>query len=63
MKSLIKDSGISEEDFRKFVEKKGHYKASEPLESYSDDIISRWVIPHWKRIVEEIKETDNGGDR
>ena len=63
MKSLIKEAGISADDFRKFVESKGHYKASEPLEDYSDDIISRWVIPHWKKIVEGVKAMNNGGNR
>ena len=63
MKSLIEESGIAEEDFRKFVESKGHYKVDVPLEDYSDDIVSRWVIPHWKRIVEGVKEMANGGNK
>lgn len=61
MKSLIEGSGITVEDFRKFVELKGHCKTGEPLEDYSDDIISRWVIPHWKKIVEGVKEMKNRG--
>ena len=33
----------------------GHYQETEPISNYSDDFITRWIIPNWKKIVESIK--------
>lgn len=63
LKNMLADTGIDEESFKKVVAERGHYSVSQPLEEYSDDFITRWVIPNWKKIVEAIKNTDNKGDK
>ena len=60
VKSLLKEANISEESFKKLVESKGHYKADVPLDDYSDDFISRWVLTNFKKIETAIK---NGGNK
>ena len=55
VRSLLKNAYISEENFKKLVEAKGHYKADVPLEEYSDDFLSRWVLTNFKKITEAIK--------
>lgn len=55
LKEMINESGITEEDLRKVVATKGHYQETEPINNYSDDFITRWIIPNWKKIVESIK--------
>jgi hypothetical protein len=52
---MINESGITEEALRKVVATKGHYQETEPISNYSDDFITRWIIPNWKKIVESIK--------
>jgi hypothetical protein len=52
---MINESGITEEALRKVVATKGHYQETEPINNYSDDFITRWIIPNWKKIVESIK--------
>ena len=63
LKNMLADTGIDEDAFKKVVAERGHYSVSQPLEEYSDDFITRWVIPNWKKIVEAIKNTDNKGDK
>ena len=60
VESLLKNANISEESFKKLVDAKGHYKADVPLEEYSDDFLSRWVLTNFKKIEEAIK---NGGNK
>jgi len=55
LKKMIADSGITDVDLQKVVAEKGHYQDSEPISNYSDDFITRWIIPNWKKIVESIK--------
>ena len=55
LKKMIADSGITDIDLQKVVAAKGHYQDSEPIENYSDDFITRWIIPNWKKIIETIK--------
>jgi hypothetical protein len=52
---MINESGITEDALRKVVATKGHYQETEPISNYSDDFITRWIIPNWKKIVESIK--------
>lgn len=63
LKNMLVETGIDEESFKKVVAERGHYSVSQPLEEYSDDFITRWVIPNWKKIVEAIKNTENKGDK
>jgi hypothetical protein len=63
LKNMLADTGIDEEAFKKVVAERGHYSVSQPLEEYSDDFITRWVIPNWKKIVETIKNTESKGDK
>lgn len=60
VRSLLKNANISEESFKKLVDAKGHYKVDVPLEEYSDDFLSRWVLTNFKKIEEAIK---NGGNK
>lgn len=55
LKKMIADSGITDIDLQKVVAAKGHYQDSEPIDNYSDDFITRWIIPNWKKIIETIK--------
>lgn len=63
LKNMLVETGIDEDAFKKVVAERGHYSVSQPLEEYSDDFITRWVIPNWKKIVEAIKNTENKGDK
>lgn len=55
LKKMIADSGITDADLQNVVAAKGHYQDSEPIDNYSDDFITRWIIPNWKKIIETIK--------
>jgi len=55
LNKMIADAGITDIDLQKMVAAKGHYQDSEPIENYSDDFITRWIIPNWKKIIETIK--------
>lgn len=63
LKNMLVETGIDEESFKKVVAERGHYNVSQPLEEYSDDFITRWVIPNWKKIVEAIKNNESKGDK
>jgi len=52
---MIEESKISDIDLQQVVSAKGHYQEAEPITKYSDDFITRWIIPNWKKIVETIK--------
>jgi hypothetical protein len=52
---MIVEAGITEVDLQKVVAAKGHYQETEPIANYSDDFITRWIIPNWKNIIESIK--------
>lgn len=63
LKNMLVETGIDEDSFKKVVAERGHYSVSQPLEEYSDDFITRWVIPNWKKIVEAIKNNESKGDK
>ncbi len=52
---MIGDAQVSEADLQKVVASKGHYKEDEPITNYSDEFITRWIIPNWEKIVKTIK--------
>ena len=55
LNKMIIDTEVSEADVQKVVASKGHYKEDEPITNYSDEFISRWIIPNWEKIVKTIK--------
>lgn len=61
LENMITEAGITDSDLRKVVATKGHYEENEPITNYSDDFITRWIIPNWKKILESIK--NNKGEQ
>jgi nicotinamidase-related amidase len=59
-KTMIKEAGITEEDIKVIVANKGHYALDADISTYSDDFITRWIIPNWTKIVQTITK-NNGG--
>ena len=57
LKSMIAEAGVDEADVKKIVASRGHYKEEDALDSYTDDFITRWMIPNWKRVLDAIKES------
>jgi hypothetical protein len=55
LKKKLEEDNITEEQLQKVVAAKGHYELETPISDYSDDFITRWIIPNWKKIVETIK--------
>lgn len=65
VKKLIQDRGLTEEQIQQVVTERGHYPAEATLNDYSDDFITRWVIPNFTRIVDAIVDaqiSNNGGN-
>lgn len=62
LKELINESGVTAEEVEQIVIERGKYELGSKITDYSDDFITRWVIPNWKRIVESINKnkTDKG---
>lgn len=60
VKKLVADSGITEGQLESLVISKGHYPEGTILEEYAPEFINRWVIPNFKKIVQTIKENNNG---
>jgi hypothetical protein len=58
LEKMMDDAGITETDIQKVVAAKGHYQATEPITNYSDDFITRWIIPNWKKIIEATKNKE-----
>lgn len=55
LNKMIIDTEVTEADVQKVVASKGHYKDDEPITNYSDEFITRWIIPNWEKIVKTIK--------
>lgn len=62
VKKLVADSGITEGQLESLVIAKGHYPEGTILEEYTLEFINRWIIPNFKKIVQAIKENNNGGN-
>ena len=56
-RTLLSEANIEEADLIKIAASKGHYKEAKNIEEYTDDFLSRWVIPNFKKIVELINTT------
>lgn len=63
LKEMISTANITEEDVQKVVAERGHYAVDASIETYSDDFITRWVVPNWKKIVEATKTNEDKGDK
>jgi hypothetical protein len=61
LRNMIQEADITEEALIEVVAERGHYKDTDPIENYSDDFMTRWIIPNWKKIVESIK--NNKGEK
>ena len=55
LNKMIIDAKVTEDEVQKVVASKGHYKEDEPITNYSDEFITRWIIPNWEKIVKTIK--------
>jgi hypothetical protein len=55
LNKMIIDTEVTEADIQRVVASKGHYKADESISKYSDEFITRWIIPNWEKIVKTIK--------
>ena len=62
VKKLVADNGITEGQLESLVVSKGHYPEGTILEEYSPEFINRWILPNFKKIVQTIKENNNGGN-
>ena len=62
VKKLVADNGITEGQLERLVIAKGHYPEGTILEEYTPEFINRWIIPNFKKIVQTIKENNNGGN-
>ena len=57
---MIQEAGITEEDIKVIVANKGHYSLDADISTYSEDFITRWIIPNWTKIIQTITK-NNGG--
>ena len=57
VRTLLSEANIDEADLVTIAASKGHYKEAKNIEEYTDDFLSRWVIPNFKKIVELINAT------
>lgn len=61
LEHLITEAGIDITELQKVVSDKGHYELDVPITEYSEDFITRWIIPNWKKIIEIINK--NKGEK
>ena len=55
LRKKLETDNVTEKQLQEVVAAKGHYEFETPISEYSDDFITRWIIPNWKKIVEAIK--------
>ena len=60
LKEMITQADVTEDDLKKVVASRGHYKEEATIEEYTDDFITRWIIPNWKKIIEMITTNKEG---
>jgi hypothetical protein len=60
LKNMIQEAGITENSLKVIVATKGHYSLTDDISSYSDDFITRWIIPNWSKIIQTISNTNGG---
>ncbi len=50
------DEHIADEELRKIVSLKGHFKFETPVSKYPEKFIEQWILPNWRKIVDLIEE-------
>jgi hypothetical protein len=60
LKKMLSDANITEAALQEVVAARGHYAVEQSISDYSDDFITRWIIPNWQKIKDTIT-TKNGG--
>ncbi len=56
LKEMINESGVTVGDVEQIVIERGKYEQGSRIKDYSDEFITRWVMPNWKKIVETINK-------
>lgn len=54
---LVAANKIEVADLQKVVAKKGQYPVTTPITEYSDEFITRWIMPNFTKIVDLINKT------
>ena len=60
LRSMISEAGITENSIKVVVATKGHYSFDDDISTYSDEFITRWIIPNWSKIIQTISKTNGG---
>jgi hypothetical protein len=60
LRSMIAESGITENSLKVVVATKGHYSLEDDISKYSDEFITRWIFPNWSKITQAISKTNGG---
>jgi len=63
LKSLIVEAQVSEANLLKMTAKRGYYASGTKIQDYSEEFITRWIIPNWKKIIEAIKTAEAEGEK
>ena len=61
LRTLMSESNVTDDQLEKVVTDRGHYKADQHIADYTDEFITRWVFPNWKKICETITNSHNNG--
>ena len=56
LKEMLTQANVSEEQLETVVVARGRYPEGSKLSDYSEEFITRWVIPNWKQIITMISE-------
>lgn len=59
LRTLMDAAGVSEDDVKMIVARKGHYTEEVPIDEYPEEFVSKWLIAHWDQIVALIKPNTN----
>jgi len=59
LKELISKDEIKESELQDIVARKGVYTSDVPIEEYSAEFVSSWILPNWDRIRDLVLESRN----
>ncbi len=59
LRALMEAAGVSEDDVKMIVARKGHYTEEVPVDEYPGEFVGKWLIAHWDQIVALIKPNAN----
>lgn len=57
--ALMDAAGVSEDDVKMIVARKGHYTEEVPISDYPEEFVGKWLIAHWEQVVALIKPKEN----